>query len=143
MRRIVAILLALAPLLYAVGALFYGWLAFAMQCDEICDPDSGDWRYTRGAWQWYVIGGLGVAAFAAGILFFGSVVSHRPWLALAWLGMGAAAVVIALVALPVNPGSDRDLDIEWTFILVSAAVLLSGLIAAQLGDRGRGLTAGA
>jgi hypothetical protein len=96
MRRVVAITLALPPLVYMGAALLSGLFAAAMQCDEICDADSADWRYTRGAWQWQAIGALGAATFVAGILFFGSVVGRRPWAALAWLSVGTATVVIVL-----------------------------------------------
>jgi hypothetical protein len=140
MRRVVAVTLALPPFLYAGAALLSGLFAAAMQCDEICDADRADWRYTRGAWQWHAIGALGAAAFVAGILFFASVVSRRPWAALAWLSIGTAAVVIVLWRFTVNPGSDQDLDLEVSFFVVSAAVFVSGMVAALLALRPRGRT---
>src|ERR1044071_10318778 len=82
MRRALAIALAVPPLLYAGAALVTGWFDTFMQCDEICRPDSADWRYTRDAWQWYLLGGLGAAAFLAGLLFFILVVQRHGWHAL-------------------------------------------------------------
>jgi peptidoglycan/LPS O-acetylase OafA/YrhL len=111
-----------------------------MQCDEICRPDSADWRYTRGAWEWHSLGALGAAAFAAGILFFVSVVRRWPWAALAFLLAGTVAVMIALGPLKVNPGSDQDLNLELSFFAVSAAAFLSGLVAALLALRSRDRT---
>jgi hypothetical protein len=139
MRRVASITLALPPLLYsAAAAVLWGLFVTAMQCDEICDPDSADWRYTRGAWQWYAIGALGVAAFVAGVLFFSSVVRRRSWAALAWLLVGTAAVVIGGWGFPVNPGSDQELDLEPSFYVVSAATFASGVIAALLALSARG-----
>jgi hypothetical protein len=132
MRRAVAITLALLPLLYSCGALLWGLFDAAMQCDEICRPDSADWRLTRGAWEWYAIGALGAATFVAGILFLGSIVGRRPWAAVAWLLIGTAGVTIGLWPLMVNAGSDQDLNLEPSFFLVSAAVFASGVIAALL-----------
>jgi hypothetical protein len=133
MRRAVAITLALLPLLYSGAALIWGYFDAVMQCDEVCRPDSADWRYTRGAWEWYAIGALGAATLAAGILFFGSVVRRRPWLALAWLLIGTAAVIVGLSGFPVLAGSDQDLHLELSFFAVSAAVFVSGVIAALVG----------
>jgi hypothetical protein len=132
MKRAASILLALPPLLYSAGALLYGLLVAGMQCDEICRPGSSDWRYTSGAWQWYAVGGLGVVAFAAGILFFAAVVSRKRWVALGALLLGAASIAIALMNFLVNPGSDRELDLAVTFWLASAAVFLSGVLAVLL-----------
>jgi hypothetical protein len=132
MRRAIAITLALPPLLYSGAALLWGLLNAAMQCDEICDPESADWRYTRDAWQWDALGALGAATFAAGILFFGSIVSRRPRVALAWLLIGTAAVTTGLWGFTVNPGSDQGLNLELSFFLVSAAAFVSGVIAALL-----------
>ena len=133
MRRAVAITLALLPLLYSGAALIWGYFDAVMQCDEVCRPDSADWRYTRGAWEWYAIGALGAAALAAGILFFGSIVGGRPWLALGWLLIGTAAVIVGLAGFPVLAGSDQDLHLELSFFAVSAAVFVSGVIAALVG----------
>ncbi len=140
MRRVVAIALAVPPLLYSGAALLWGLLINAMQCDEICRPDSADWRYTRGAWEWHALGALGAAAFAAGILFFVSVVRRWPWAALTFLLAGTVAVMIALGPLKVNPGSDQDLNLELSFFAVSAAAFLSGLVAALLALRPRDRT---
>jgi hypothetical protein len=140
MRRTVAITLALPPLVYSGAALLWGLFAAAMQCDEICRSNSADWRYTRGAWQWYAIGTLGAATFVSGVLFFGSVVRRRPWAALASLLVGMAAVLAALWRLRVNPGSDRELDLEPAFFVISAAVVVSGVIAALLALRAKDRT---
>jgi hypothetical protein len=113
-------------------ALFAGLLSAGMQCDEICRTDTTDWRYTSGAWQWYAIGALGAVTFAAGILFVACVISRRPLHALACLGLGAAAVGVALGKFLVNPGSDQDLDLTVTFWLVTALVSASGIAAALL-----------
>ena len=139
MRRALAIALAVPPLLYAGAALVTGWFDTFMQCDEICRPDSADWRYTRDAWQWYLLGGLGAAAFLAGLLFFILVVQRHGWHALAFLVLGATAVVVALAGLSVNPGSDEDLDLGLSFFVVSGAVLASGVAAALLA-KGRAQT---
>jgi hypothetical protein len=136
MRRVVAITLALPPLLYVGAALLWGLFDAAMQCDEICRPDSADWRYTRGAWQWWAIAGLGAGTFAAGIRFFASVVGRRPLAALVWLLLGTATVTTGLWQLRVNPGSDQDLDLELSFFAVSAAVFVSGVVAALLARQG-------
>ena len=127
-----AILLAGAPLLYGVGALVNGWFNFFMRCDEICDAGSGDWRYTRDAWQWYAIGALAVGAFLAAILFFRAVVQERRAQALVWLAVGAAGIVVTRFGLPVNPGSDQDLDIPLWFDVGSVAVVASGILAVML-----------
>jgi hypothetical protein len=135
MRRPLAILLALPPLFYSGGAVFFGFLAAEMQCDEICDDNSADWRFTRGAWQWHLLGGLGLVAFLAGIGFFISISTRRPLLALVCLLLGSAAIVAAVWGIPVNPGSDQELDVGRTFILGSAAVLVSGMLAVGLAAR--------
>jgi hypothetical protein len=129
MRRAVAITLALPPLLYSGAAFISGWFATFMQCDEICRSDSADWRYTRDAWQWYFLGGLGAAAFLAGLLFFVLVVQGRPRHALAFLVLGTTAVVVGLAGFAVDPGSDQDLGLELPFFVVSAAVFVSGVVA--------------
>jgi hypothetical protein len=107
MRRVVAILLALAPLAYSIGALLYGLLAWGMQCDEICDADSADWRTTSGAWQWSALGALGAVAFLAGILFVASVITRRPVRALSCLAAGAASVGVAISMLGSTRGATR------------------------------------
>ena len=135
MRRTVAIVPALLPLLYSAGALFWGWFVWAMQCDEICRTDSSDWRYTRDAWQWSALGLLGLLAFVAGIAFFISIVRRNPVLGLVCLLIGAGAVFVGLALLTVNPGSDRPLDFEPIFYVVSAAVLAAGVAAIALAQR--------
>jgi hypothetical protein len=132
MRGVIAITLAIPPLLYSGGAALWGLFVVAMQCDEICDPNSADWRYTRGAWHWYAIAALGAATIVAGVLFFHSIVGRGPRAALMWLLLGTATVAIGLWRLRVNPGSDRDLDLEPSFFAVSAAVFVSGVVAALL-----------
>jgi hypothetical protein len=129
MRRALAIVLALPPLVYSAAALLWGYFDAFMQCDEICRDDSADWRYSRGAWQWHLLGGLGAVAFVAGIGFFGCVVARRPAAALVCLLLGTAAIVAGLTGLPVNPGSDQDLTLGPAFILSSVAVLISGVLA--------------
>jgi len=135
MRRALAITLAVPALLYSGAAFLWGWFDAFMQCDEICRADSPDWRYTSGAWQWYALGGLGASALAAGILFFRSVVRRRPWHAVAFLVLGAIAVVVGLAGFTVNPGSDQDLNFELPFFIVSAAAFVSGLAASFLAAR--------
>ena len=135
MRRIAALTLALAPLSYSAVALFYGWLTWGMQCDEICRTDSSDWRYTRDAWQWSALGLLGLLAFVAGIAFFISIVRRHPVLGLVCLLIGAGAVFVGLALLTVNPGSDMPLDFEPIFYVVSAAVLAAGVAAIALAQR--------
>jgi hypothetical protein len=140
MRRAIAITLAVPPLLYSGAALLWGLFDAAMQCDEICRPDSADWRYTRAAWQWWAIAGLGAGTFAAGIRFFASVAGRRPRAALVWLLLGTATVTIGLWQLRVKAGSDQDLDLELSFFAGSAAVFVSGVVAALLALRSRGGT---
>jgi hypothetical protein len=52
--------------------------------------------------------------------------------------VGTAAVVIGRWGLPVNPGSDQELNLERSFYVVSAATFASGVIAAFLALSARG-----
>ena len=103
-----------------------------MQCDEICDPNRSDWRYTPDVWQWYAVGALGVVAFVSGIAFFLAVVRRRAVPAVGWLGIGSAAVATGIWAFWVNAGSDQELVIQPIFYVVSAAVLAAGVGSAAL-----------
>jgi uncharacterized membrane protein YkgB len=140
----VGVLLAIAPLLYSVGALFFGWVIGVMQCDEICDENSTTWRGTQGAWQWYAILGLGVATFVAGLGLFASVLGRRPWRALTCLLLGAATTVTPLAWIAATPPATGETpwDYGTGFYVLSVIVFVAGVLAACLAgtSRVRGLS---
>jgi hypothetical protein len=130
----VALLLALVPLLFGVVALLYGWLIGVMQCDEICHANSGNWRETSDAWQWYAILAGGIATCALAIALFVCVVNRRPGRALVCLVLGTAttAAPLALLAASTPAVGETPEDPGIGFYVLLAAVFAAALLASLL-----------
>lgn len=81
-----------ACVIAAIVVLFYGWVAIAARCGEVCDPASSAWQEDSGSWQWtaqLLVVALSAAAFATSA---GLTVRRRPLLAFAAaiVGLGIA-----------------------------------------------------
>lgn len=124
-RRRTAIALAIANegLVLACCALVL--LLAGLGCDESCG-DSGHWRDLPDAWQWTLLGALGIVLpFTSGLLFVGHLL-RRAWVRRAALAVQAGAGVGVLVLLTEGQSAS---ELVW---LVGAAIASLGLASHRL-----------
>ena len=121
-----AVVLAAAVWIFSVVVLLASlYVGAGLRCDESCDGST--WRHSSGAWQWDLIVGAGVVAFAAGTTFLIAIARGRRVVAAGALAIGVAVTVVAGSA--VEPDWWDHLDRHFGATVLCLAVIASGLVA--------------
>lgn len=124
-RRRTAIALAILNEGLLVASCLLVLLLAALGCDESCGG-STHWRAMPDAWQWTLLGALGIVLpFTSGLLFVGHLL-RRAWVRRAALATQIGAGVGVLVLL--SEGQSAT-ELVW---LVGAGIALLGLASHRL-----------
>jgi hypothetical protein len=111
---LLALVVVAATAFAALLAVIFG---FGLQCDESCDPD-GRWQDDPSAWQWQLLGWVGVVCLAAAFFLLLAA-------AAGWSRVAPAALAVWFV-LAVALGALLASGLSAESMLVPVVVLLIG-----------------